>query len=113
MAGVIDLYKALRDRDNQLARQAYERWGFDGLDDEAIEVLNIWAGFIYAPLLADEVRPIQQMRSGSEGRQLAGKVHEELKRIGGIRPPREFAYGQSSCGSGLGFPASKSRGQLA
>jgi len=41
-------------------------------------------------LLADEVRPIQQMRSGSEGRELAGKVHEELKRIGGIRPPREF-----------------------
>jgi len=90
VAGVIDLYKALRDKDNKLARQAYERWGFDGLDDEAIEVLNIWAGFIYAPLLADEVRPIQQMRSGSEGRELAGKVHEELKRIGGIRPPREF-----------------------
>ena len=90
VAGVIDLYKALRDKDNQLARQAYERWGFDGLDDEAIRVLNIWAGFIYAPLLADEVRPIQQMRSGSEGRELAGKVHEELKRIGGIRPPREF-----------------------
>ena len=90
VAGVIDLYKALRDKDNQLARRAYERWGFDGLDDEAIEVLNIWAGFIYAPLLADEVRPIQQMRSGSEGRELAGKVHKELKRIGGIRPPREF-----------------------
>ena len=60
------------------------------MDDEAIEVLNIWAGFIYAPLLADEVRPIQQMRSGSEGRELVAKVHEELKRIGGIRPPREF-----------------------
>ena len=90
VAGVIDLYKALRDKNNKLARQAYERWGFDGLDDEAIAVLNIWAGFIYAPLLADEVRPIQQMRSGSEGRELAGKVHEELKRIGGIRPPREF-----------------------
>lgn len=90
VAGVIDLYKALRDNDNHLARQAYELWGFDGLDDKAIEVLNIWARFIYAPLLADEVRLIQQMRSGSEGRELAGKVHEELKRIGGIRPPREF-----------------------
>jgi len=90
VAGVIDLYKALRDKDNGLARRAYERWGFHGLDDEAIEVLNIWAGFIYAPLLADEVRPIQQMRSGSEGRELAAKVHEELKRIGGICPPREF-----------------------
>ena len=50
----------------------------------------MWAGFIYAPLLEDGVRPIQQMRGGSEGRELAGKVHQELKRIGGIKPPREF-----------------------
>ncbi len=90
VAGVIDLYRALRDKNAGLARQAYERWGFDGLDDEAIEVLNIWAGFIYAPLLVDEVRPIQQMRSGAQGREIAERVHEELKRIGGIRPPREF-----------------------
>ena len=36
------------------------------------------------------MRPIQQMRGGSEGRELAGRVHQELKRIGGIKPPREF-----------------------
>jgi hypothetical protein len=36
------------------------------------------------------VRPIQALRNGSVGRDLAGKVHGELKRIGGIRPPREF-----------------------
>ena len=30
------------------------------------------------------------MRGGNYGRELAGKVHEELKRIGGIKPPREF-----------------------
>ena len=90
VAGVIDLYRALSQQDNELARQAYEKWGFYGLDDEAIAVLNMWAGFIYAPLLSDEVRPIQQMRGGSEGRELAGRVHQELKRIGGIKPPREF-----------------------
>ena len=90
VSGVIDLYKALRDSDEALALQAYEKWGFHGLDNEAIEVLNMWAGFIYAPLLEDGVRPIQQMRGGSEGRELAGKVHQELKRIGGIKPPREF-----------------------
>ena len=61
-----------------------------GLDREAIEVLNMWAEFIYAPLLEDRVRPIQALRNGSAGRELAGKVHGELKRIGGIRPPREF-----------------------
>ncbi len=30
------------------------------------------------------------MRGGQAGRDLAGKVHTELKRIGGIKPPREF-----------------------
>ena len=90
VAGVIELYHALSQQDDDLARQAYAKWGFYGLDDEAIAVLNMWASFIYAPLLSDEVRPIQQMRGGSEGRELAGRVHQELKRIGGIKPPREF-----------------------
>ena len=90
VAGVIELYKALRDNNRDLAVDAYERWGFVGLDNEAIDVLNMWAEFIYAPLLENRVRPIQQMRGGSAGRDLAGKVHSELKRIGGIKPPREF-----------------------
>ncbi len=90
VGGVIDLYLALRDGNRELAQHAYEQWGFHGLDEEAISILNIWAEFIYAPLLSDEVRPIQQVRNGSAGRELAGKVHQELKRIGGIKPPREF-----------------------
>ncbi len=90
VAGVIELYKALRDNDRDRAVDAYARWGFVGLDNEAIEVLNMWAGFIYAPLLEDRVRPIQQTRGGQAGRELASKVHAELKRIGGIKPPREF-----------------------
>ena len=90
VAGVIELYKALRDNDRDQAVDAYERWGFVGLDNEAIDVLNMWAEFIYAPLLENRVRPIQQTRGGSAGRELAGKVHKELKRIGGIKPPREF-----------------------
>ena len=90
VAGVIELYKALRDNNRDQAVDAYERWGFVGLDNEAIDVLNMWAEFIYAPLLENRVRPIQQMRGGSAGRELAGKVHTELKRIGGIKPPREF-----------------------
>ena len=90
VGGVIDLYRALRDGDNELGVHAYSQWGFDGLDKEAIEILNIWAGFIYGPLLEDRIRPIQELRGGNYGRELAGKVHEELKRIGGIKPPREF-----------------------
>ena len=76
--------------DQDLAVHAYESWGFHGLDKEAIDVLNMWAGFIYSPLLEDKVRPIQELRNGTAGRELAGKVHGELKRIGGIKPPREF-----------------------
>ncbi|MDB2390842.1 AarF/UbiB family protein [Alphaproteobacteria bacterium] len=90
VAGVIELYKALRDQNLDQAVDAYERWGFVGLDNEAISVLNMWAEFIYAPLLENKVRPIQEMRNGKAGRELAGKVHQELKRIGGIKPPREF-----------------------
>ena len=90
VAGVIELYKALRDNNREQAVDAYERWGFVGLDNEAIDVLNMWAEFIYAPLLENRIRPIQQIRNGSAGRELAGKVHSELKRIGGIKPPREF-----------------------
>ena len=90
VAGVIELYKALRDQNRDQAVDAYENWGFTGLDNEAISVLNMWAEFIYAPLLEDTVRPIQEMRNGKAGRELAGKVHQELKRIGGIKPPREF-----------------------
>jgi predicted unusual protein kinase regulating ubiquinone biosynthesis (AarF/ABC1/UbiB family) len=90
VAGVIELYKALRDQNRDQAVDAYERWGFTGLDNDAISVLNMWAEFIYAPLLEDKVRPIQEMRNGKAGRELAGKVHQELKRIGGIKPPREF-----------------------
>ena len=90
VGGVIDLYKALRDENEDLAVHAYEKWGFHGLDKEAISVLNVWARFIYSPLLEDKVRPIQKVRSGTQGRELAGQVHSELKRIGGIKPPAEF-----------------------
>ena len=90
VGGVIDLYKALRDENEELAVHAYEKWGFHGLDKEAISVLNVWARFIYSPLLEDKVRPIQKVRSGTQGRELAGQVHSELKRIGGIKPPAEF-----------------------
>jgi hypothetical protein len=41
-------------------------------------------------LLEDSVRPIQEGQSGLYGAQVASKVHRELKRLGGVKPPREF-----------------------
>jgi len=88
--GVIDLYHALETDDEALAVSAYETWGFTGIGKELLDVLNIWAEFIYAPLLEDKVRKIQDSESGLYGAKVAGKVHKELKRVGGVTPPREF-----------------------
>ncbi|MDJ0685828.1 MAG: AarF/ABC1/UbiB kinase family protein [Alphaproteobacteria bacterium] len=88
--GVIDLYRALRDDDLDLAAHAYETWGFTNLSKELLEVMNIWAGFIYGPLMEDKVQKIQESDSGLYGATVAHKVHQELKKFGGVTVPREF-----------------------
>ena len=62
--GVIDLYKGLRDGDEELAVDAYRTWGFENLDRETIDVLNHWARFVYSPLMEDKVRRIQETNNG-------------------------------------------------
>ena len=99
--GVIDLYEAIRDEDMDRAHHAYEQWGFTGLSREKMGILNQWARFIYEPLLDDRVRLIQEHGSPDYGRQVAEKVHDELKTSGGVRPPREFVLMDRSAG-GLG-----------
>jgi predicted unusual protein kinase regulating ubiquinone biosynthesis (AarF/ABC1/UbiB family) len=91
--GVIDLYQALDRDDRDLAVSAYQAWGFGNLTPEMIDVLNRWARFIYAPLLEDRKRRIQEKEEeGVYGRELAEGVHRELRRLGGVRPPREFVF---------------------
>lgn len=88
--GVIDLYWALQRHDEVLAVHAYETWGFTNLSKPMIETLNMWARFIYAPLMEDRERAIEETNSGVYGAQVAEKVHKELRRLGGVTPPREF-----------------------
>ncbi len=88
--GVIDLYRALRDDDEDLAVSAYETWGFHDLGRELLDALNIWARFLYAPLLEDRRQPIMEGESGLYGARVVNQVQEELRRLGGVRPPREF-----------------------
>ena len=88
--GVIVLYKALKTKNSKLAEEAYFKWGFGNLNKEMIEILSLWAEFLYAPLLNDSSEPISQLRDGSEGRKVAAKVHQELRKVGGVEPPREF-----------------------
>ena len=90
--GVIDLYHALQREDRDLAVHAYQSWGFGNLSREMIEVLNRWASFVYGPLLDDRERLIQEKRSGAYGASVAESVHRDIRRLGGVRPPREFVF---------------------
>lgn len=90
VGGVIDLYHALERGDQDLAVHAYETWGFTGLSKELIAALNRWAAFVYAPLMEDRPRLIEETNSGVYGREVAATVHADLRRLGGVTPPREF-----------------------
>jgi predicted unusual protein kinase regulating ubiquinone biosynthesis (AarF/ABC1/UbiB family) len=91
VAGVVALYNGLRKGDDALVVHAYETWGFRKLSRELIDILNIWAGFIYGPLMDDRVRTIADGVKPSEyGRRQAFEVHQALKRKGPVTVPREF-----------------------
>ena len=91
--GVIDLYHGLLRGDRALIVHAYETWGFAGLSNELIDILNIWANFIYGPMLEDRVRTIaDRVSPGMYGRQEAFKVHRGLQEKGPVKVPREFVF---------------------
>ena len=93
VGGVVDLYNGLLKGDADLVVHAYETWGFRGLSREIIDILNIWARFIYAPLLDDRVRTIADGVKPSEyGRREAFRVHRALKEKGPVKVPREFVF---------------------
>jgi predicted unusual protein kinase regulating ubiquinone biosynthesis (AarF/ABC1/UbiB family) len=90
--GVIDLYRAVQRDDEELAAEAYRTWGFGNLTKEVVGILNIWAKFIYEPLLDDRPRLIGQATNGIYGREVVHEVHKELVRVGGVEVPREFVF---------------------
>ncbi len=93
VGGVIDLYRALEANDRDLAVHAYETWGFNGLSNEVIDALNMWAAFIYGPLLDNRERVIQEFGTASSfGRDVAEKVHARLRELGPVKPPQEFVF---------------------
>ncbi|GGC64022.1 ABC1 kinase family protein [Chelatococcus reniformis] len=93
VGGVVDLYVGLRDGDGERTVHAYETWGFKQLSREIVEVLNIWARFIYGPMLEDRVRTVADGVAPAEyGRKQAFQVHQALKRMGPVTVPREFVF---------------------
>jgi predicted unusual protein kinase regulating ubiquinone biosynthesis (AarF/ABC1/UbiB family) len=93
VGGVVDLYHGLLKGDDALVVHAYETWGFRRLSRELVDALNIWARFIYGPLLDDRERTIADGVKPSEyGRREAFRVHQVLKKKGPVRVPREFVF---------------------
>jgi predicted unusual protein kinase regulating ubiquinone biosynthesis (AarF/ABC1/UbiB family) len=91
--GVIGLYRALQKKDDGLAAKSYRAWGFERLTSEMVDVLNMWARFIFTPLLDDRVRLVDDGVPAAEyGLKQANEVHAKLKQLGGIKPPREFVF---------------------
>jgi predicted unusual protein kinase regulating ubiquinone biosynthesis (AarF/ABC1/UbiB family) len=109
--GVIDLYEAVRDNNDEQAHHAYSIWGFSNLTKEKMEVLHEWARFLYEPLTQDRVRRIQEDDDPQFGRAVAQRVHAGLKRTGGVRPPREFVLMDRSA-IGLGGVFLRLRAEL-
>jgi len=105
VAGVVALYRALisGDRDAQLA--AYESWGFKGLKPELMDTLNIWARFIYGPLLDDRVRTVADgVAPGMYGRREAFQVKQALQEQGPVTIPKAFVFmDRAAIGLGSAF----------
>ncbi|WP_454916302.1 ABC1 kinase family protein [Xanthobacter sediminis] len=105
VAGVVDLYRGLIEGDGARVVHAYETWGFKGLNKDLVDALNIWARFIYGPLMDDRVRTVADgVAPGQYGRKEAFKVHTELKRLGPVTVPREFVFmDRAAVGLGAAF----------
>jgi predicted unusual protein kinase regulating ubiquinone biosynthesis (AarF/ABC1/UbiB family) len=77
VGGVVDLYRGLQNDDAARIVHAYE----------------IWARFIYGPLLEDRVRSVADgVEPGKYGRREAFTVHQALKNKGPVTVPREFVF---------------------
>ncbi|MEQ9316838.1 MAG: AarF/UbiB family protein [Henriciella sp.] len=112
VGGVVDLYRALLAEDFDATYAAYEKWGFKDLNKDLVEVLNIWAKFIYGPLLDDRVRSVADgIAPGEYGRKEAFQVRKLLKEKGPVTIPREFVF-MDRAAIGLGAAYLRLRAEL-
>jgi predicted unusual protein kinase regulating ubiquinone biosynthesis (AarF/ABC1/UbiB family) len=103
--GVVSLYRALLADDFDACFAAYETWGFENLNRDLVEVLNLWARFIYGPILDDRVRTIADgISPGQYGRKEAFMVRDLLRQKGPVKIPREFVFmDRAAIGLGAAF----------
>jgi predicted unusual protein kinase regulating ubiquinone biosynthesis (AarF/ABC1/UbiB family) len=105
VAGVVRLYRGLKSGDRAEQVEAYRSWGFSQLSDELVDTLNVWARFIYGPLLDDRVRTVADgVAPGQYGRKEAIAVRRALKEKGPVTIPREFVFmDRAAIGLGAAF----------
>jgi predicted unusual protein kinase regulating ubiquinone biosynthesis (AarF/ABC1/UbiB family) len=112
VGGVVELYEGLKSGDDARVVHAYEIWGFKNLSRETIAALNIWARFIYGPLVEDRVRTIADgVKPGEYGRREAFAVARALKAQGPLKVPREFVF-MDRAAIGLGGAFLRLRAEL-
>jgi predicted unusual protein kinase regulating ubiquinone biosynthesis (AarF/ABC1/UbiB family) len=112
VGGVVELYQGLKAGDEARVVHAYEVWGFKKLSRETIDALNIWARFIYGPLVEDRVRTIADgVKPGEYGRREAFAVARALKAQGPLKVPREFVF-MDRAAIGLGGAFLRLRAEL-
>ncbi len=105
VGGVVKLHRAMVSGDREGETAAYRAWGFADLTDDTIDVLGIWARFIYGPLLDDRVRTVADgVSPGEYGRREAFQVKRALEDKGPITIPREFVFmDRAAIGLGAAF----------
>ena len=106
VGGVVKLFHAMIAGDREGEAAAYRAWGFPkGLTDDLMDVLGIWARFIYGPLLDDRVRTVADgVSPGEYGRREAFLVKRALEEKGPVTIPREFVFmDRAAIGLGSAF----------
>ena len=103
--GVVRLYRALAADDREGQIEAYRSWGFEQLRPGLVDALNLWARFIYGPLLDDRVRTVADgVAPGAYGRKEAFEVRKALRTEGPVVIPREFVFmDRAAIGLGAAF----------
>jgi hypothetical protein len=91
------------DREGQV--EAYRLWGFENLREDLVDVMNVWARFLYGPLIDDRVRTIADgVSPAMYGREEVWAVKQQLMDKGPIRIPREFVFlDRAAIGLGAAF----------
>jgi predicted unusual protein kinase regulating ubiquinone biosynthesis (AarF/ABC1/UbiB family) len=105
VGGVVRLFHAISSGDKAGEADAYRAWGFNDLSQDLIDVLGIWARFIYGPLLDDRVRTVADgVAPGDYGRREAFQVKQALETKGPVTIPREFVFmDRAAIGLGSAF----------